>query len=284
MPDRTRSSPRGTLLLLPLIEERYGRAFFISVALHAALFGFFLAAPLLMPRMAPLQMGTGPGGGSGGESYTVGVADDLGGGAGLFKPATTPQPPALPVEKPAKKETLEELTKAIPLPDTAKPKLPPKKEEPPAKKGAKPEAAPQPGVIPVAGTKGAGGSGGAAGGSGGGIGGGVGVSIGSGTGGLIDSWYARVVEARIGQAWIKPVDQQRRIEIVYSFMVGPDGRISGIKKEKSCGNDGLDLTAYRAIFLSNPLSPPPPELRGRPLQFVCQFIYPPDKQSSIPKE
>jgi TonB family protein len=92
------------------------------------------------------------------------------------------------------------------------------------------------------------------------------------------------VEARIGQAWIKPIDIQQRIEIVYSFTVGPDGRIEDIKKERSSGNEALDLTAERAIRASNPLAPPPPELRGRPLQFVCQFVYPPDKQLSASKE
>jgi protein TonB len=115
-----------------------------------------------------------------------------------------------------------------------------------------------------------------AGGTGGGSGGGNGVSIGSGSGGIGDSWYARVVETRIGQAWIKPIGRQQRIEIVYSFVVADDGSISEIKMEKSSGNDALDRTAFRAINAANPLAPPPPELRGRPLQFTCQFVYPPD--------
>ncbi len=279
------TSPRGTLLDLPLIQERYGRAFVFAIGLHGALLAFFLVAPLLMPEMSPIRIGTGPGGGTGGESYTVGVADDLGGGAGLFKPAMTPQPPALPVEKPAKKEAAkEDLAKAVPLPDTVKPKVIKKVAEPIAKKGDKPAAPPAKGPIPVAGAKGAGGTGGLAGGSGGGAGGGGGVSIGSGSGGLIDSWYARTVEARISQAWIKPIGIQQRIEIVFSFLVGADGRIYDIKKEKSSGNEALDLTAERAIRSSTPLSPPPPELRGKPLQFVCQFVYPPDKETLIPKE
>ena len=268
----THTPPRGTLLELPLIEERYGRAFLTSVAFHGLLLIFFLVAPFIMPKASPIRIGTGPGGGSGSESYTVGIADDLGGGAGLIKPATTPQPPVLPVEKPAKKEVKKEDTnvKAVPLPDAATAR----------KKAAKPVPAAASNQIPVADAKGAGGAGGVAGGSGGGIGSGVGVSIGAGPGGVGDSWYARVVEQRIGANWSKPVGPQQRIEIVYSFIVGSDGRIDidKITLEKSSGNDALDLTAKRAIYASNPLAQPPPELRGRPLQFVCQFVYPPDKK------
>jgi len=271
----TRAAPRGTLLELPLIQERYGRAFLASVVLHGLLLIFFLMAPFFMPRLPPIQIGTGPGGGAGGESYIVGIADDLGGGAGLIKPATSPQPPALPVEKPAKKDTQKEaLSKAVPLPDAAAKNK--KKAARESTKASKPVPATTSSMIPVAGAKGAGGSGGTAGGTGGGTGGGNGISIGSGSGGIGDSWYARVVEARIGQAWIKPIGTEQRIEIVYSFMVADDGRIYGIKKEKSSGNDALDRTALRAINAANPLAPPPPELRGRPLQFTCQFVYPPD--------
>ena len=276
------ASLRGTLLDLPLIQERYGRSFLISIAIHLLLLAFFVTAPFFMPALSPTRLGTGPGGGSGGESYLVGVADNLGGGEGLIKPATTAQPPALPPEIPAAKENKKaEAAKAVPMPDTVKPKS--SKKAPESTQAKKNAAAASP-VIPVAGAKGAGGSGGASGGSGGGIGGGLGVSIGSGSGGMFDSWYARAVEARIGQAWIKPIDAQQRIEIIYSFTVGSDGRISEIRKEKSSGNEALDLTAYRAIWASNPLAAPPPELRGRPLQFVCQFVYPPDKQLSVSKE
>jgi TonB family protein len=63
--------------------------------------------------------------------------------------------------------------------------------------------------------------------------------------------------------------------MVYSFYIAPDGTIIGIKREKSSGNPEMDLTAERAIRASNPLAPPPPEFRGRPVQFVAQFIYPP---------
>lgn len=279
-----RTTPRGTLLELPLIQERYGPAFIASMAMHGGIVAFFLVAPFLMPKLTPIQIGTGLGGGTGGETYTVGVADNLGGGAGLIKPATSLQPPALPVEKPAKKEVKkqETATNAVPLPEPGAKNR--KRAAEVATKASRAIPATRSALIPVPDAKGAGGSGGTSGGSGGGSGGGVGVSIGTGAGGFGDSWYARVVEARIGQAWIKPIGVQGRIEIVYSFLVADDGRIYGTKLEKSSGNDALDLTALRAINSSNPLSTPPPELRGRSLQFTCQFVYPPDQELSIAKE
>lgn len=269
-------SPPGTLLELPLIQERYGPAFFVSIAMHALVTVFFLASPLLLPKPAPMLMGTGPGGGMGGESYAIGVIDDAGGGAGLFKPALTPQPPAPVIEKPAKKAIIKEDAKAVALPDTAKSKK--KRIEPAAAKGAKAESGPPSKQIPDPDAKGAGGAGGGSRGSGGGLGGGIGISIGSGSGGIGDNWYARAVESRIGGNWSKPIGIQQRIEIVYSFVVNANGTISDITKVKSCGNEALDLSAERAIRAANPLTVPPPELRSRPLLFMAQFVYPPDKE------
>jgi TonB family protein len=64
--------------------------------------------------------------------------------------------------------------------------------------------------------------------------------------------------------------------MIYSFYIAADGTIYGIKKEKSSGNQQMDLTAERAIRASSPLSTPPREFRGRPIQFVAQFIHPPN--------
>jgi TonB family protein len=66
-----------------------------------------------------------------------------------------------------------------------------------------------------------------------------------------------------------------RVEITYSFYILANGTIAGVKLEKSSGNPEIDRTAERAIKASNPLAPPPPEFRGRPIQFVAQFVYPP---------
>jgi TonB family protein len=260
------SAPRpGTLLEIDLIKERYSRSFVASVAIHCLALVLFVIVPYIFPSSQTITIGSGMGGGSGGDPYTVGVADEFKGGLGMTKPSLIPQPPALPEKREEKKP------EAVEIPDTIEKKKPRptvplnRKKTPPKKTNA----------IPTEPEPGAGGTGGIGGGSGGGMGGGVGISIGAGTGGLGNSWYARAVESRIGSNWIKPVDRSRRIEIVYSFVVANDGTIYNIRKVKSSGNEALDQTAERAIRTSNPLAPPPPELRSRRLEFAAQFIYPP---------
>jgi TonB family protein len=266
-------SNSGTLLAIPLIEERYGRALLASVLLHVVLFLFILFGAYLLPRPTAIMIGSGPGGGSGGgESYTVGVTDELSGGAGMVKPSLIPQPPALVQEKAAKTEPKPE---AVPLPQTLEPKKVTKKPTEATKEAerkGKPDLTP--GMIPIAPEKGSGGQGGKSGGEGGGFGGGIGVSIGPGTGGIGNSWYAQAVERRISSNWMRP-PQGVQIEIIYSFYIAANGQIYNIKLEKSSGNDILDSTALRAIQASNPLASPPPEFRDRPIQFLADFKYPP---------
>lgn len=267
-----RTPHRGTLLDIPLLEEKYSNSLLASLGIHGGLFLFLWLGPLLMPALAPIQIGTGPGGGLGGDSYAVGVIDDMGGGAGMIKPSVTPQPPALPAEKQIKEESKE----AVALPDSVAPKKkPPRALDSQAGKKAAPR--PDTNVIPTEPRPGAGGTGGLSGGSGGGRGGGVGISIGSGSGGQGESWYARVVESRISSNWIRPAPGIQ-VEIIYSFYIAGNGNIYNINKEKSSGNDTLDRAAERAIIASNPLAAPPPEMRSRPIQFVAQFIYPQNPQ------
>jgi len=263
-----RNSSPSTAPPFHLLEERYGGALFASVGLHAALVAFVLYAPLIFPSPAPIRLGSGSGGGLGDESYAVGVADDLGGGFGTYKPSPVPQPPALLKEEPPAQNE----SKAIPLDDVEPPKKTSARdrERMEAERKKRPQDST---VIPTAPQPGAGGSGGLAAGSGGGRGGGTGVSIGSGSGGVGDSWYARVVESRISSNWLRPT-QGTQVDIVYSFYIAENGVIYQIKREKSSGNEALDLAAERAIRASNPLAPPPPEFRGRPIQFVAQFVYP----------
>ncbi len=67
---------------------------------------FFAALLLLTYWFEPglLELGGGPGGGSGGEIITVGLSDQLSGGAGMVKPSLTPQPEAAPPPPPEKPE------------------------------------------------------------------------------------------------------------------------------------------------------------------------------------
>ncbi len=250
---------------MPSIQERGGLSFAASLGIHAMIALLIFWGGYLLP-VAAVRIG-GPGGGMGGDAYSVGVVDELGGGAGMVKPSIVPKPPALLDETPVK-----DNSKAIPLPQTLETKK--KKISDRELKEAAKLAQSKSNVIPAAPEPGAGGSGGASSGSGGGRGGGSGVSIGAGSGGVGESWYARVVEARISSNWVRPPEGVT-VEVVYSFYIAPNGSIIGIKREKSSGNPALDWTAERAIRASDPLDPPPPEFRGRPVQFIAQFIYPP---------
>jgi len=66
--------------------------------------------------------------------------------------------------------------------------------------------------------------------------------------------------------------------MTYSFFIAADGTVNGIRQEKSSGNPQMDLTAERAIraLQVDPLPPPPQEFRGRRIQFIAQFVYPPN--------
>jgi TonB family protein len=257
---------KGTLLSIPLIQERYGASFLASIGIHALIVLLVFFGGSLLPTAA-IRIGSGPGGGTGGDISSVGVVDELSGGAGMYKPSIVPRPQAL-LEKPVPKNE----SKAIPLPRTIEPKKKPDTRE--SAKNAKP--VPESNAIPTAPEPGSGGFGGRSGGSGGGFGGGIGLSIGSGAGGFGAHWYAQRVEKRISDNWMRP-QEGLRVEIVYSFLILADGRITNIKQEKSSGNAFLDNQAERAIVSCNPLSPPPAEFRGRPIQFVAQFVYPPNQ-------
>jgi hypothetical protein len=260
--NRTRN--KGTLLQIPLIEERYGRSLLTSIGIHGISLLLFIFGGLLLPQ-STVQLGSGPGGGIGGDISTVGVVDDLSGGAGMVKPSLVPKPPALLTEAPTNP------SKAIPLAGTIDPK---KKKPAPTNPAKTAKVAQDSNIVPTAAEPGSGGIAGSRGGSGGGIGGGSGISIGTGSGGFGDNWYARSVENRISSNWIRP-PEGIRVEITYSFYIAANGNIYNIKKEKSSGNEQIDLTARRAIDASNPLTPPPLEFRGKAIQFVAQFIYPP---------
>ena len=292
---------RVTMLEIPLIEERYGRAAVISLAVHVAVLLFLIFGVKLFPKTVVL-LGSGQGGGIGGaDIVTVGLVDQFSGGAGMFKPSMVPQPPAL-VPTPAKEQpkTPEIADHAIPIPekiDQSKPKTEPKAEPksepkteqkpktepkpaatPATKKSAKPkESTQQAGnAIPVEARPGSGGVAGTGSGSGGGLGGGSGISIGTGSGGFGDSWYAQVVERRISERWIRPPEGMR-VDMTFSFYISASGEIYNIQKEKSSGNEQIDQTGLRAVRGANPLSKPPREFQqGRAIQFVARFVHPPD--------
>jgi TonB family protein len=256
-----RNKESVTLLRIPLIEENYSWATVASIAFHGILILIALFGARLFPQKVT-QLGSGPGGGTGGDVATVGVVEQLSGGAGMVKPAMLPKPPALEKELPDKVE------KAIPIPGTLDSK---KKQE--TKKKPEKTSNDLHNIIPTSSEPGSGGIAGSRSGTGGGIGGGNGVSIGTGSGGFGNSLYARAIERRISENWSKPPEGMR-VEMTYSFYIAANGTIYGIKREKPSGNSQIDLTAERAIKSCNPLPAPPAEFRDRAIQFVAQFVYP----------
>ncbi len=257
----------------------YKRAFGISLAAHVLLLLLLILGAELLPAAGVIQFGTGPGGGQGGEFMTVGLTEALGGGAGMYKPAIEPRPTAVP--PPPAREPEEVKTPPVPDPDVFLEKEKNRKKAPERKRASEKttqeQTQPLPGQIPTTPEPGAGGVGGRSAGSGGGMGGGVGIQIGTGTGpGVIDSWYVRQVEQRIGANWLKTSlgELGQPVQSIVSFEVDTDGSIRTILLEKRSGITAVDLAAERAVRASNPLPPLPPELRGRRVRFAAHFDYP----------
>lgn len=267
---------KSVILASKIDEGSYLSTTLASALFHALLFMGVIFFPKLIPYGKPVVLGTGPGGGSGGDAIPVGLADDLGGGAGQYKPALRPQPPVAEVPKSEVAKAVEKPReeKAVDLPEIAKPK----KETKQTTEKFKDLPKLPPNYIPIEPKPGAGGSGRPSG-SGGGFGGGVGVQIGSGSGGLGDSWYARQVERRLGENWLKSLmgTVEGRYQTVISFYINDNGTITNITLERSSGVAALDFSAQRAVEASNPLAALPYELRGRPVKFIAYFEYPPPR-------
>ena len=263
-------------------EGHYRRELTVSGISHLALLLFFLSGLSLFPQDEVIVLGSGPGGGQGGDSIPVGLAQELSGGAGMYKPALTPRPEAAPPPPPppepeqaAAAETSQ--PEEVFVRQTPSPR--PKKKVPPRSTSSDPpKKAPSPGVIPRKPDPGSGGRGGRAGESGGGFGGGSGVSIGTGTGQEgVDSWYVRQVEQRIGRNWLSASlgAIARPVRTIMSFEIQRGGEIENIRVDQSSGLRSVDLAAERAVRASHPLPPLPYELRNLRVRFVAYFDYPP---------
>ena len=275
--------PQSRILITHVKSDRLSRPFVFSAVGHLVLFlgGTFVTD--LFPPVEIVSGSTGVGGGQGGNLVSVGLAADLGGGAGMYKPAVTPRVQAAP--PPPAKRKQEVTPKAAPdqveFQQKTSRKRRPRKKKPaavPSRAGSKDSQSKAQAQVPRKADAGSGGTGGAPTGSGGGFGGGQGVRVGSGTGqeGL-HSWYARQVEQRVGQNWLRSSlgNLARPVETVVSFEVQRNGHIYRIRLEQPSGVPAVDLAAQRAIRASSPLPALPPELRNRRVRFVTYFQYPP---------
>jgi len=276
---------KNTILNGRIDEGSYWPTVLKSLGLHLLLVTVVVVIPWLFPG---IMLTPGSGGGGGGENegiISVGLTDSLG-GAGNYKPSPVVQPPAVDLPKPEPKKP---EPNAIPIEDPlARPKKEKKeKAAPPDRTAARatPEeqkvknAAKVPAhYVPTPTGPGTGGIPGLAAGA---QGVGIGMGDGSGTGGgsgIGDSWYARQVEKRIGSNWLRGLVGSvppGKFTAKVTFQVLDGGNIVHVNMEKSSGVPSLDDSAKRAIAASNPLTPLPPELRGKPVKFTALFEYPP---------
>ena len=269
-------------ILAPHVQKESLRSpLLISVLGHALLAIVCLITVGLFPQAEVITIGTGPGGGQGGDFVSVALAEDPSGGEGMYKPAITTRPAAAPPPPEKKPEVIpEQPGKEVFQEKSSLKKKKKKKTTKPAQRAdsRKKKKAPSSSQIPRKPDPGSGGPGGASSGLGGGFGGGQGVRIGAGSGeGQVDSWYARQVEQRIGNNWLRTSLGQttRSVETVVSFEIRADGRIEEVQLEKGSGIRTVDIAAERAIRASSPLPPLPRSFGGRRVRFVTHFRYPP---------
>jgi TonB family protein len=269
--------PAGKILQSHVDEGEYRKPVLFSVIGHVLLFVIFLYGVRLLPEPPPIVIGSGPGGGQGGDFVSVGLSAEIGGGAGMYKESITPQPEVAPPPPPKPAEPapvapeenvfLEKKLKAKKEPEASRERAPEQKVKPSDKKG----------LIPREPDPGKGGPSSGSGGSGGGFGSGQGVLIGSGSGeeGGIDSWYVRQVEQRVGRNWLQTsLGKLKRVEATATFVVRANGQIENIQLEERSGVSSVDRAVLRAIQASNPLPPLPYEFRGRSVRFQAVFEYP----------
>ncbi len=271
---------RKTILAPHVQKESLRSPLLVSVVGHALLAVVCLITVDLFPQVEVITIGTGPGGGQGGDFVSVALADDPSGGEGMYKPALTTRPAAAPPPPEKKSEVAPERPSKEIFQEKSSRKRKKKTTKPAQRADSRKKKKKTPGSsqIPRKPDPGSGGPGGASSGLGGGFGGGQGVRIGAGSGeGQVDSWYARQVEQRIGNNWLSTSLGQmtRSVETVLSFEIRADGKIEEVKLEKGSGIRTVDLAAERAIRASSPLPPLPRSFGGRRVRFVTHFKYPP---------
>ena len=261
---------KATTLRPHIREEPAGWSWAFSASAHATLLAAVtLGSALCQPGLS--EAGDNGGFGSG-SIFPVALSGEVTGGAGNVAPALTPAPQVVKREKAPRAP--EKPEKAVELPTFRDPNPDTRKEDKEAPAPPRPEqgADPVAGTIPAEALAGIGGQPGGLPGSA------TGLRIGSGQGGPgVASWYVRQLEQRIARNWLQaPLGGiTGRVLTQISFAIAPGGHIENIQVLESSGDSGVDRAAQRAVQASSPLPPLPVELRGRRVEFVAHFEYPP---------
>ncbi len=260
---------KATTLRPHVQEEPSGRPWAFSASAHLLLLAAVgLGSALCRPG---LDLAAGDGGVPGaGSIFPVALSGELTGGTGNVAPPLAPAPQA--VERTETPHAAPE--KAVELRKFDDPNKAARKETDDAPAPPRPEYSndPAPGTIPGEAHPGIGGEAGGLPGSA------TGLRIGSGQGGPgVASWYVRQLEQRIARSWLQaPLGGvTARVLTRISFTIAKGGQIENIKVLEASGHPGVDRAAQRAIRASSPLPPLPVELRGRRVEFVAYFEYPP---------
>ena len=258
----------------------FKRAVGFSVALHVAVFTFFVASPHLSrpPKKGQVYYVNFIGGGGGGTGGSPGGA------------TATVVDKAQPIPPPTKRESLRDLTVAEKVQPKTESTLrypvdKPKREKPVTEKKAaisKPEPAKAEETTAASGDQGVGyslkfGTGeGTGGGTGGGIGGGGGGGDPFGISGFPFTWYLSILSDKVTANWFKSlVDPgvSGTYQTQVYFRIYRNGQVSDLRVEASSGIQALDLSALRAIQESSPFPALPSEYDGQYLGLHLIFEH-----------
>jgi len=260
--------------------DKFDRWIVASAVLHGLIFTLVVLSPSLFPMRGDANWGSNTAGDGG---INVKITGSLSGIA-LPSPEVVTEDAAANDSKGLYK-TEEEATPpppepdAIPVPETKAPvKVTPPKPKPrpvvPAKKN--PTPAPEPEVPTNAVPFGQGGKPALAYGQFTTGAGPAGIGFGDGTFGNRYGLYVDAITRRISQNWLQSlVDQRVRSapRVYLSFDIDRTGKISNIMLMQPSGIPTLDRSAQRAILVSNPLPPLPPDYRGSSVNVSFYFEY-----------
>ncbi|MCG6553907.1 MAG: TonB family protein, partial [Candidatus Magnetominusculus sp. LBB02] len=76
-------------------------------------------------------------------------------------------------------------------------------------------------------------------------------------GDAVNNEYSDIVGAHVRKRWAYPESAKKSLEAIVVFTIRQDGRVDGVKLEKSSGNSFFDRSALSAVNKSVPMPQPP---------------------------